>query len=244
MNLGLYLYGILPNQLPENINLIGMDNQPVYSNNLQGLTFLYSTAKHKKYLSSRRNLLTHEKVLEDVMNAGYRTLLPLRFGLVINDWETVTTELIEPYEEQLQKLLTHLGGKREVSIKIFWDKQLELQGLLEENSNLKAKRDSLQGKALRMEEVIDIGQMIEMALEQKKEQIINSFRAALNPLAKDILEGETMTADMIYNCAYLIDWEQEESFSYKVEEVDQKFGDRLRIRYNNFTAPYSFAQIN
>ncbi|MGL4501199.1 MAG: hypothetical protein ACRCU2_19160 [Planktothrix sp.] len=25
--------------------------------------------------------------------------------------------------------------------------------------------------------------------------------------------------------------------------MDKTFGDRLRIRYNNFTAPYTFAQL-
>jgi hypothetical protein len=49
---------------------------------------------------------------------------------------------------------------------------------------------------------------------------------------------------MIYNAAYLIPWETEEKFSVIVEEIDGKFGDRLRIRYNNFTAPYTFAQLN
>ncbi|MCZ8162021.1 MAG: GvpL/GvpF family gas vesicle protein [Microcystis sp. LE19-196.1B] len=52
-----------------------------------------------------------------------------------------------------------------------------------------------------------------------------------------------MTDDMIYNAAYLIPWEQEPEFSQNVEAIDQQFGDRLRIRYNNLTAPYTFAQL-
>nr|WP_083580144.1 GvpL/GvpF family gas vesicle protein [Planktothrix tepida] len=52
-----------------------------------------------------------------------------------------------------------------------------------------------------------------------------------------------MMDDMIYNTAYLIPWDQESEFSQKVEAIDQQFGDRLRIRYNNLTAPYTFAQL-
>ena len=52
-----------------------------------------------------------------------------------------------------------------------------------------------------------------------------------------------MTEEMIYNAAYLIPWDSESNFSEKVQAIDQKFGDRLRIRYNNFTAPYTFAQL-
>ena len=53
-----------------------------------------------------------------------------------------------------------------------------------------------------------------------------------------------MTEEMIYNAAYLIPWESEPQFSDQVEAIDKKFGDRLRIRYNNFTAPYTFTQLS
>jgi hypothetical protein len=53
-----------------------------------------------------------------------------------------------------------------------------------------------------------------------------------------------MTEDMIYNAAFLIPWENESLFSERVEAIDQNFAERLRIRYNNFTAPYTFAQIS
>ncbi|MFM6202789.1 MAG: protein gvpF/L, partial [Dolichospermum sp.] len=33
-------------------------------------------------------------------------------------------------------------------------------------------------------------------------------------------------------------------FSERLESIDKKFGTRLRIRYNNFTAPYTFALLD
>jgi hypothetical protein len=52
-----------------------------------------------------------------------------------------------------------------------------------------------------------------------------------------------MTDTMIFNAAYLIPWDAEAAFSRALDEVDATFGDRLRVRYNNFTAPYNFAQL-
>lgn len=89
MNYGVYLYGIFPSPGPENLTVEGMDKQSVFSQVLEGFTFLYSEAKQTKYLTSRRNLLCHEKVLEDAMAAGFYNLLPLRFGLVVKDWDAV-----------------------------------------------------------------------------------------------------------------------------------------------------------
>ncbi|MEH2051609.1 GvpL/GvpF family gas vesicle protein [Nostoc sp.] len=243
MTFGLYVYGIFPEPIPETVAIKGLDSQPVYSQVIDGFTFLYSEAQQEKYLASRRNLITHEKVLEQAMQAGFRTLLPLRFGLVVKNWETVSTQLLQPYKEQLQELFQKLAGRREVSIKIFWDSKYELQALMESHKDLKKKRDQMEGKTLSMEEVIHIGQLIENNLASRKESIIQVFFDELKPLADEMIENAPMTEDMIYNAAFLIPWEQESIFSEQVEAIDQKFGERLRIRYNNFTAPYTFAQI-
>jgi hypothetical protein len=243
MNLGLYLYGILPAPISEKVVLEGLDQQPVQSYSVDGFNFLYSEAKKEKYLTSRRNLLCHEKVLELAMSEGFRTLLPLRFGLVVKTWETVTDQLTRPHKEKLEELFQKLEGRREVSVKVFWKIQSEIQGLLESNVSLKKKRDAMEGKALSQSEIIEIGKLIENGLQLRSSAVIDVFRSELNALAEEFVENEPMTEEMIYNAAYLIPWESESNFSEKVEAIDQKFGDRLRIRYNNFTAPYTFAQL-
>ncbi|MCT7957707.1 GvpL/GvpF family gas vesicle protein [Laspinema palackyanum] len=243
MSLGFYLYGILPHPLPDTLTIAGLDRQPVHNQTIQGFHFLYSEAKQTKYLTSRRNLLGHEKVLEEAMSAGFRTLLPLRFGLVVKTWDTVIRDLIAPYQGKLEALFQKLEGRREVSIKLFWESQNEIEALLEENPSLKQLRDASLGKALSMEEVINIGQMIESSLKFRKQAVIAAFQTGLNPLAEEVIESDPMTEEMIYNAAYLIPWDRELEFSEAVEAIDKNFGDRLRIRYNNFTAPYTFAQL-
>ncbi|MFO5494973.1 MAG: GvpL/GvpF family gas vesicle protein [Cuspidothrix sp.] len=244
MSIPLYLYGIFPNTIPETLVIEGLDKQPVHSQVVDEFCFLYSEARQEKYLASRRNLLAHERVLEQTMQEGFKVLLPLRFGLVVKDWETIISQLVNPYREQLNQLFKKLAGRREVSIKIFWDAKAELQAMMESNQELKQQRDNMEGKKLSMEEVIKIGQLIETNLLARKQAVIEAFSNGLNPLAQEIVESDPMTEEMIYNAAFLIPWESESEFSERVEVIDKKFGDRLRIRYNNFTAPYTFAQLD
>ncbi|MBD2663690.1 protein gvpF/L [Richelia sinica FACHB-800] len=243
MSFGLYLYGIFPEEVAPPVGVNGLDGQAIASQVVDGFSFLYSEARQEKYLASRRNLLTHEKVLEQTMQAGFYTLLPLRFGLVVKDWESINAQLIKPYKEQLTELFQKLAGQREVSIKILWDTKAELQSMMESNPELKQQRDNMEGKKLSMEEVIQIGQLIESNLLARKQDVIQVFCHELNPLAKEVVESEPMTEEMIYNAAFLIPWDKESVFSDRVEAIDKQFGDRLRIRYNNFTAPYTFAQL-
>ncbi len=244
-----YLYGLLEPgySLTSMGPLLGLDKQPVHLQALGSVAALYSEAKQERYLASRANLLAHETVLEKVMADGHFNLLPLQFGTVISDWQRVRQDLIEPHQTQLQALFQRLAGHREVGVKLFWEQEAELQRLLAENPQLRYKRDALAGSTLGMDSVIAIGKELEASLEQRRQQIVSRFKTVLCPLAFDPVqgyaEGNLLTDNMAYNAAFLIPWEREPAFARQVEELDQQFEGRLRIRYNNFTAPYNFAQF-
>ena len=240
---GYYLYGIFPLPAPESLEIEGLDKQPVTVEIVDNFAVLYSSAQKKKYLASRRNLLNHERVLEEAMEAGYRNLLPLQFGLCVESWEEVLDLLITSRRDELEQLLNELSGYREVGIKLMWEIAAEIEMLLQENPRLKAQRDALVGKNLSLDETIKIGQAIETAIENRKNEIIEAFQDSLDSFAKEVVENDCQMEQMIYNAAYLIPWEKEIEFSKKVEELDKKFEGRLRIRYNAFTAPFNFAKL-
>jgi hypothetical protein len=244
MSKALYLYGIFPAPGPRDLELEGLDQQPVQTQTIDGFVFLYSEAKQNRYLASRRNLLGHERVLEEAMQAGYRTLLPLQFGLTIDTWDTVSQQLTSPHSSHLAQLFEKLDGHREVGVKVFWESDREIRLLMSENADLQSERDRLDGKSLSMDEIVRIGQAIEKSMGDRKQQIISAFQAALNPLSIDRTENDGLSEQMVYNAAYLIPWETEAAFSEQVEILDQQFQGRLKIRYNDFTAPYNFAQFD
>jgi len=240
----LYLYGIFPAPGPGALDVQGLDNQSVATHVVGDFAFLYSEAQQERYLASRKNLLGHERVLEAAMKAGDRTLLPLQFGLVTETWEHVIKELITPHGDGLKRLFNKLDGRREVSVKVLWQPDEELNQLMAEDDELRQERDRLEGKQLSMDEVVRIGQAIEAAGEDRRDIIVDAFREALNPVAVEVIENDPMTNAMIYNAAYLIPWDTEAEFGQAIEALDGQFEDRLRIRYNNFTAPFNFAQLD
>ncbi len=240
----LYLYGILPHQaeLPS-LEIVGMEGTTMQFMALPPFTVMFSEVSGERFLASRRNLLCHETVLETLMQQGYPTLLPLQFGVMAHDWAQVEQELLLPRQAKLTTLLASLVGYREVGVKIFWDENTELQLLLAADTHLAAMRDRLEGRQLGMDEIIAFGQRVEKGLQARQQDIALTFQARLNPLAREIVENPPLTDAMIYNAAYLILWDREPEFATTVEALDQHFNERLRIRYNNFTAPYNFTKL-
>jgi hypothetical protein len=245
MTQGLYLYGIFPAPGPHDLPLEGLDRQPVLTQYLDGFVFLYSEAQQQRYLASRKNLLGHERVLEQAMHQGYRTLLPIPFNrLLCSDWETVAQQFTQPYGDRLTQLFDKLEGHREVSVKVLWNAEEEQRRMMAVNPALSQERDRLEGKKLSMEEVIRFGQATEQAMMAHREAIVQRFREVLGRRATDMVENPPQTPDMIYNAAFLIPWDSEPLISQAIEGLDRQFEERLRIRYNNFTAPYNFAQLS
>merc|ERR1712183_1001314 len=119
----------------------------------------------------------------------------------------------------------------------------EIFAKLENNQELKTQRDSLVGQNLSMDQVLQIGQAIEQEMNSRKQGIIEVFQTTLNQMAIEVVENEVQTEKMIYNAAYLIPWEKEPEFGEKVEAIDDQFKGKFTIRYNSFTAPFNFAQI-
>jgi hypothetical protein len=248
--MSLYLYAILQAEhieLVKDLELKGMNAQPVQFHPLPPFAIVYSEAQQERYLASRANLITHETVLESLMKAidpHQAVPLPLQFGLVVEDWEDVQSDLLIPFEDQLKALIDNLIGKREVSVKLFWNQNEELNLAVAENEGLQQRREALVGKALSMDEAIAIGQELESAIEQRQQIIIEAFLNILKPLSHEYEEGELLTESMIYNGSFLIDWDREPEFAAAVEALDQQFENRLRIRYNDFTAPYNFVNVD
>ena len=244
--MSLYLYAILQAEnldLIKDLDLKGMNDQPVQFHELPPFAIAYSEAQQERYLASRANLLTHETVLELLMkaiNPHQAVPLPLQFGLVADAWEEVQVDLLTPYEDQLKQLIHNLIGKREVSVKLFWNQTEELNLAVAENKGLHQRRAALVGKVLSMDEAIAIGQELEAAIEERQRIIIDAFVNTLQPLSHEYVEGELLTESMIYNGSFLIDWDREPEFAIAVENLDLQFENRLRIRYNDFTAPYNF----
>jgi hypothetical protein len=243
--MSLYLYAIALNENLSDLEILGINQQPVEFKAINPFIVVFSQAMQERYLASRAHLLAHERVIEAVMNVDHHNVpLPLQFGLVVDDWAEVEEKLIAGHQKDLQALLGKLKGKREVGIKIFWEQMTELNLILAENHSLNQEREALIGKKLSMDEAITIGKEIETAIERRKQNIIDGFMETLEPLCHEYAIGELLTENMIYNAAFLIDWEQEEEFAITVENLDAKYDHRLRIRYNNFTAPYNFVNLN
>jgi hypothetical protein len=240
---GKYLYGIIGTNEERNLGPIGIDRQEVETIAYRDLSAVISNAPLGTYVVSKENLLAHERVVEQAMTEF--TVLPMRFCTVAANAEEIRRLLERRYRE-LKHLLRDMDGKVELGVKALWrNMDLIFGEIVDNNEEIKrlraaiAERPSRQTHAQR----IAIGQMVQAALEAKKEHEGEELFRGLKRLSVDYRLNRAIGDKMILNAAFLVDRAREKEFDDLMERLDLRCRERMKLVYVGPVPPYNFVNL-
>ena len=242
---GKYLYCIIENSNARNFGPIGMGDRgdEVTTIPYGDLSAVISSVTMRKYVVSRETMMAHEKVLEKVMKDC--TVLPVRFYTVAPSADEVRS-LLRKRHAEFKNLLRYLDGRAELGLKVLWrDEKAIFQEIVAENRKLRKLRDSLQGKTAEAAHFdrIRLGEMVRMALDQKRDKEANMVLARFRPIANQICENKIMVDRMVLNAAFLVNKSREGECDQMVKRLDEELGERMMFKYTGPNPPYSFVNI-
>ena len=147
------------------------------------------------------NMLAHERVIEAVMKE-FDSVLPVRFGTIASSADEIRNLLGRRYRE-LKNALRDLDHKVELGVKGVWkdmdvifkevvDENKEIKRLREEIAITETQKDFRGSVAAKME----VGRMVETALEKKKEKEAQSIVDALRRTSSDYKLNKTVGDEM------------------------------------------------
>lgn len=239
-----YLYCFLRESEPQTFDSKGMGarGDTVTTIHYRDLAAVVSASPVGEYETNRRNMLTHTRVQEEVMQSY--SILPVRFNTVAPDCDTLHRLLEQRYDE-LQLLLDGLMGKIEMGLKALWYEGVVFEELLAENTNIRGLRDSLQGRSAdeTYYERIRLGEMIEAALGQKRADEETRILDALRPYVDDVHISPNIGERMIVNAAFLVDRKKEPALNAVIQALDAEMGKRILFRYIGPVPPYNFVNV-
>src|SRR5919202_5864869 len=100
---GKYVYGVVRAKGRAKPKGKGIAGKPLKVVTANGIGALTSDVPSDELEAGRDELLTHSRVLENALEKG--VVLPMRFGVVMPDEETVRTELLDAHREELEAQL-------------------------------------------------------------------------------------------------------------------------------------------
>src|SRR6516165_955717 len=242
---GQYLYAVIACTEPREFTArgIGERGDVVHTVNYRRLAAVVSNSPNVEYESSRRNMMAHTLVLEEVMEQF--DLLPVRFGTIAPAAGSVEPRLLAPRYQEFTELLEQMRGRIEVGLKAFWYEGAAVAEVVRENETIRRMRDALNGRSPTETyyERIRLGEEVEHALAQKRTRDEETILARIRPLVHKTRTNKIVSDRMVVNAAFLVDRQNGLQLDDAVRRLSDEFNDRLMFKYFGPVPPYNFVNI-
>lgn len=243
---GKYIYGIVRNSDPIDYGPIGIGKRAdrVYGVSYNGITAIVSASPIIIYEARRINIITHEKVLEEMMKQF--TVLPVRFSTISeHNKDDGILKILEKDYQKFDEMLTKMEGKKELGLKVLAQESAIYGSILEKYDdirNLRAKLMNLPVDKTHYQRV-KIGEMVAEALKKETENYKNAILNALNPLSEDVKVNDNYGEMMILNAAFLIKNTTEPAFDKVVNDLSEQYGQFMTFKYVGTLPLYNFVNL-
>jgi len=241
---GKYIYCIIGSGKPQSFGLsgIGERGDEVHTISYNNIAAVVSNSPIKKYSVSSDNTMAHERAIERVMEE--HTVLPVRFVTIAESEEKVK-RILEKEHDKFKELLLEMKGKKEVGIKAIFKKEIVYKEILEEHEGIRKLKEMITSKPPQKTHYqrMEIGKMVEIALDKEKEKHKNAILNVLEPLSEEVKTNSVYGERMIINAAFLIKNTKEPEFDQNVQELDAKYGEKIKFKYVGPIPPYNFVNL-
>ncbi len=186
-----------------------------------------------------RLLVSHQQLIEKVMTR--HTIIPMRIGTFAGNDEEVRQILSKGY-----RTITDIFERAKDSIEIDVVATLsDFKSFLREISGeeeIKQFKQSLLGKksGVTIDDQMRIGLLVKKHADKGKGVFAGQIQTALGEIAQNFKVHDLMDDKMVLNTAFLISQSRREEFEHKIDELNDKFGEKLNFRCVGPLPPYSF----
>ena len=243
---GKYIYCIIGTKQERNFGPIGISGRDdeVLTIGYDDLSMVVSSCPMTKFIVSSENMLAHMRVIEKVMNE-FDSVLPVRFGTVASNADEIRN-LLDRRLREFRSLLRNMDHKVELGVKGSWkNMSVIFEEIVEKNREIKRAKERIQNDVGKknMQAEIEVGKMVEEALKKKKEQEAEKIVDALRRAAFEYKLNKIIGDEMFVNAAFLVDKGWEKEFDNIMEELSEKYSDRVKFAYAGPMPVYNFVNI-
>ena len=243
---GKYIYCIIETKQERNFGPIGIGQRgdEVLTIGYDDLSMVVSSYPATKLAANRENMLAHQKVTEKVMNE-FDSVLPVRFGTIAFSADEIRNLLDRRYRE-FKSALVDMDHKVELGVKGIWkNMDAVFDEIVDANIEIKSlkKRIASDTSGHNTQAKIEVGKMVEQALQKKKEQETETIVDALRRTAFDHKLNDTIGDEMFMKAAFLVDKGREKEFDNIMDDLSGQYQDKMKFMYTGPLPVFNFVNL-
>jgi Gas vesicle synthesis protein GvpL/GvpF len=238
-----YVYGVLSGSDQAAVSVGGVEKAEVRTVEHAGLAALVSSLQADA-LAAAREVRAHWRVLEEASKSA--TVLPVRFGTVMESDASVRERLLEPNAERLTHLLGEIAGRVQLNVAGDYDEDGLLRDIVRGSPAVAALRERVRrvSDTAGYYDRIRMGELVAAEVDRRREQDAALALETLEPLAERARVEETSSANAAFKLAFLVDGDGVDEFSQAVGRLREALSGRVALRYVGPLPPYSFAEAD
>lgn len=239
----IYLYGIAPSStiIPVPMASVGRLPRRVELIPFQRIAAITSEVSPGGPLGTPDDLRAHAKVLDAV--SALAPVLPMQFGGVMADCQTVVGELLAPHHDEFASRLELLRGHDQFIVKGAYLGDIALrETLLAEPKTLRL-RDKLRGTdpSEYRNDRLQLGELIARGLDRKRAADTALLVQMLAPHAAVVARPDRIARSSGVQASFLVHRTRTREFEAAAEELGKRWDGRIQVRLLGPLAPFDFA---
>jgi hypothetical protein len=187
-----------------------------------------------------RLLVRHQQAVEKVM--AEHTIIPMRLGTFADSDEEVREILTKGYKT-IKDILARSENCVEIDVvATLNDFNSFLREEVSQENEIKQFKQTLLSKkgGFTADDQMRMGVLVKKHSDRKKIQYADQIQTALSENAQNFKAHDLMDDTMVLNTAFLMDKSKRKDFERKLDEINNRFEDKLKFRCVGPLPPYSF----
>jgi hypothetical protein len=186
-----------------------------------------------------RLLVSHQQLIEKVMTK--HSIIPMRLGTFASSDEEVKQILAKGYRT-IKDIFERAKNSIEIDVVATLNDFKSFLQEVSEEEEIKQLKQSLLGKkgGVTIDDQMKVGVLVKRHLDKKKEILANQIQTALGEIAQNLKAHDLMDDKMVLNTAFLVSQTRQKEFERKLDELNDKFEEKLNFRCVGPLPPYSF----
>jgi len=237
-----YVYGIVPAAAAE--HWPAEREGPVRAIVVGDLGALVSDVPPDYTPGRREDLEAHQRTLAEAVQQA--TVIPMRFGIVMDSDDVVRERLLEYHGETIRELLQRIDGHVQMMIRAFYAEDALLREVLAENSYLRERSAELSQlpEADTQTARVQLGELISAAVEARRAEVESALVERLKPYAADIRVEPASSDRVALHAQLLVHRDRRPELDAVVNELSESLQGVLAFRYIGPLPPYSFTDLS
>jgi len=242
LDTGYYVYGVVPGAGGSWPSLRGIDDTDVQYVEYGALAAAVSVISLDRPPGRRAELTAHTGVV-DALSAQCG-VLPVQFGSILPDRESVAHDLLERAHDRFVDLLASLEGCHQYNLRATYVADVVLGEVVQahpEIAELRRRTRELPEGTMHPD-LVRLGELVSRAMEQKRAEDEWTVLEVVRPFALDHSRRAGAGVNHLLELALLVGDDRAAEFENALESLAEALHERIRLRLVGPVAPYDFAE--